>query len=84
LDTSFSHSTGNPTSEERHVLIIDFWHPELSAAEVTALTYVYDVRNKFETGGVPYRKPRSSLEQTQSGIPNWWQKVTGALTSDAR
>lgn len=29
LDTSFEHSTGNPSSEDRHVLIIDYWHPEL-------------------------------------------------------
>merc|ERR1719232_1728974 len=25
LDTSFMHSTSNPTDFERHVLIIDFW-----------------------------------------------------------
>jgi aspartyl/asparaginyl beta-hydroxylase (cupin superfamily) len=71
LDTSFSHSTSNPTSEERHVLIIDFWHPELSPAEVTALTFIYDLRNKFESGGVPIRKPRS-YEKARSFLPNWW------------
>lgn len=43
LDTSFSHSTGNPSDSERHVLIIDYWHPELSKAECEALEFVYDV-----------------------------------------
>lgn len=81
LDTSFSHSTGNPTSEERHVLIIDFWHPELSAAEVAALSYIYDLRNKFESGGVPFRKPRSS-ERTQPVLSTLWQKMAGTLQSE--
>jgi len=30
MDTSFEHSTGNPTASDRYVLIIDFWHPELT------------------------------------------------------
>lgn len=46
LDTSFAHSTGNPAESDRHVLIIDFWHPELSKAEVAALEYVYDVSRR--------------------------------------
>ena len=58
LDTSFLHSTGNPTEADRHVLIIDFWHPELTAAERAALEFVYDLRNKFESGQVAIRKPR--------------------------
>lgn len=32
------------------MLIIDFWHPELSLPEREALEYIYDARNKFETG----------------------------------
>jgi hypothetical protein len=32
------------------VLIIDFWHPELSNQEQKALEFIYDARNKFETG----------------------------------
>ena len=32
------------------MVIIDFWHPELTADEQTALDFVYDTRNKFETG----------------------------------
>ena len=44
LDTSFEHSTGNPTNNDRHVLIIDFWHPELSEAERAGLEFIYDLR----------------------------------------
>ena len=44
LDTSFEHSTGNPTLEDRHVLIIDFWHPELSDAERSGLEFIYNLR----------------------------------------
>lgn len=50
LDTSFVHSTANQGEDDRFVLIIDFWHPELSAAERDALTFIYDCRNKFESG----------------------------------
>jgi aspartyl/asparaginyl beta-hydroxylase (cupin superfamily) len=50
FDTSFTHSTGNFTDDERLVLIIDFWHPDLSEKERRALEFVYDARNKFESG----------------------------------
>jgi aspartate beta-hydroxylase len=80
IDTSFTHSTGNPTDEERHVLIIDFWHPELSDAERSALEFVYDLRNKFESGEIPIRKPRSKQRKndgTGSGLGGWWSNLTG-------
>jgi aspartate beta-hydroxylase len=66
LDTSFEHSTGNPTTEDRHVLIIDFWHPELSEAEKAALSFIYDLRNQFESGNIPFRTPESIKKQKQS------------------
>ena len=75
LDTSFVHSTGNPTDEERHVLILDFWHPELTEAERAALTYVYDLRNKFESGKIPFRQPKAS-QQESGGLGGWWKSVT--------
>ena len=77
LDTSFSHSTGNPSDSDRHVLIIDFWHPELSEAERSALEFVYDLRNKFESGDVPVRKPRALQQEEGGGLADWWQSVTG-------
>lgn len=75
LDTSFEHSTGNPTEQERHVLIIDYWHPELSEAERKALELVYDLRNKFESGAIPIRKPRAP--QGEGGLGEIWSKLTG-------
>lgn len=50
FDTSFTHETFNGSEDDRYVLIIDFWHPELTADERAALEFVYDARNKFETG----------------------------------
>lgn len=71
LDTSFEHSVGNPTDSDRHVLIIDFWHPDLTKAEIEGLEVVYDLRNKFESGEVPVRTPRSVLakrKEAQEGL----------------
>lgn len=76
LDTSFVHSTGNPTDAERVVLILDFWHPELTEAERAGLEFVYDLRNQFESGKVPVRKPRSLQEESQ-GIVGFWKSFTG-------
>jgi Aspartyl/Asparaginyl beta-hydroxylase len=75
LDTSFMHSTGNPSDSDRHVLIIDYWHPELTEAERSALDFIYDLRNKFESGRIPFRKPRS-MEQ-EGGLAAFWSKITG-------
>lgn len=76
LDTSYIHSTNNPTEEERHVLILDFWHPELKESERSALEFIYDLRNKFESGQVPVRKPRS-LQQEEKGLGALWKSLTG-------
>jgi len=65
LDTSFEHSTGNPTEDDRHVLIIDYWHPDLTIAERAALEFVYDLRNKFENGNIPFRKPRALMQEEE-------------------
>lgn len=79
LDTSFTHSTGNPTDQDRHVLILDFWHPELTTAERAALEFIYDLRNKFESGAVPVRKPKTLMQQQEEENPlgSWWKSVTG-------
>ena len=79
IDTSFEHSTGNPGDSERLVLIIDFWHPELTEAERAALEFVYDLRNKFENGNIPFRKPRS-LQAKEEGIGALWSKLTGGAS----
>jgi len=83
LDTSFTHSTSNPTKDDRYVLIIDFWHSELTEAEQAALVFVYDVRNKFENGSVPFRRPKRSVrkneeEKVGASIGGWWNSIIGA------
>ena len=82
LDTSFEHSTGNPTDSDRHVLIIDFWHPDLTAAERAGLEFIYDLRNKFESGEVPFRQPKprpqdDDDEEEGQGLAGLWKALTG-------
>lgn len=52
FDTSFVHETENNSSEDRYVLIIDFWHPDLTLSERLGLEYIYDTRNKFESNRI--------------------------------
>lgn len=54
FDTSFVHSTENKSDEDRFVLIVDFWHPDLTEPECEALEYIYDFRTKFEQGKIKY------------------------------
>lgn len=54
FDTSFVHSTRNSSTEDRFVLIVDFWHPDLTEAEKEALEFIYDFRTKFEQGKIKY------------------------------
>ena len=48
LDTSFHHETANESREPRDVLIVDFWHPELTPAEIEALEFIYDLRYEYD------------------------------------
>lgn len=41
-DTSFIHSTANETDGDRYVLIIRFWHPEVTLMEKLAMQFVFD------------------------------------------
>lgn len=78
LDTSFEHSTGNESEEDRHVLIIDFWHPELTEAERAGLEFIYDLRNKFESGEVPFREVKVEEEEDEGqGLTGFWNALTG-------
>lgn len=47
LDTSFSHFTRNDSSEDRYVLHVDFWHPELTEAETRAVRAFWALRAKW-------------------------------------
>jgi len=81
IDTSFTHKTENKSSEDRYVLIIDYWHPELSSIERDCLEYIYDLRNKFERGDVPVRKLRKSYpderEEEGGGLKAVWNTFMG-------
>ncbi|CAM9290272.1 unnamed protein product, partial [Phaeothamnion confervicola] len=56
LDTSFEHETrNNATTAARYVMIVDFWHPQLTSPEQEALAFVYDLRNRYDSGLVPTR-----------------------------
>jgi aspartate beta-hydroxylase len=41
FDDSFVHSARNPTDETRTVLIVDVWHPDLTASERAAVDYAF-------------------------------------------
>ena len=79
IDTSFAHSTSNPTSDERFVLIIDIWHPELTPTERSALEFIYSLRNKFEQGVVPLRVPKMLQNENGSPWTGLWNTLTGTL-----
>jgi hypothetical protein len=57
LDTSFEHETWNAGTSSRYVLIFDFFHPDLTLAEREALAFIYELRNRYESGQVPFREP---------------------------
>ena len=42
MDTSFMHSTANDTEGDRYVLIVRFWHPEVTQMEKLAMQFVFD------------------------------------------
>jgi aspartate beta-hydroxylase len=44
FDDSFEHEVWNDSDSERVVLIIDFWHPELTAAERWAINEARKMR----------------------------------------
>jgi hypothetical protein len=82
IDTSFEHSTGNPTeSLDRHVLILDFWHPELTEAERAALEFIYNLRNQYESGQIPFRMPKvmaAAKQEKENTIQSLWSKLMGS------
>jgi len=42
FDTSLLHDAENPTTENRYILMLRVWHPELDEIEVQALQFIYD------------------------------------------
>ncbi|CAM9160719.1 unnamed protein product [Choristocarpus tenellus] len=42
FDASFMHETGNESSTSRVVLLIRFWHPEVTTEEQSALNFIFE------------------------------------------
>uniref|UniRef100_A0A0G4IEP4 Aspartyl/asparaginy/proline hydroxylase domain-containing protein n=1 Tax=Chromera velia CCMP2878 TaxID=1169474 RepID=A0A0G4IEP4_9ALVE len=64
LDTSFVHETRNESPDsDRLVLIVDFWHPELTDEEREALQFVYFRGNQYD------RKLIEGLQQPGGAVP---------------
>ncbi|MFD5388218.1 aspartyl/asparaginyl beta-hydroxylase domain-containing protein [Streptomyces sp. NPDC127074] len=43
FDDSYEHEVWNEGSDRRTVLLLDFWHPDLTAPEIAALTHMMDI-----------------------------------------
>lgn len=42
FDTSITHSTENSSDKTRYVLLIRFWHPDLTAVEIDAFKFIFE------------------------------------------
>jgi len=42
MDTSYYHEARNDSDEDRYVLILRLWHPELTQEEIQAVTFIFD------------------------------------------
>jgi aspartyl/asparaginyl beta-hydroxylase (cupin superfamily) len=50
FDTSIFHSTFNEAATDRFVLLIRFWHPDLTETEVKAFTFIFDYLDHVNMG----------------------------------
>jgi Aspartyl/Asparaginyl beta-hydroxylase len=56
FDTSIFHSTMNEADTDRFVLLIRFWHPDLSEAEVKAFSFIFDYLDHANYGEAALRE----------------------------
>jgi len=81
-DTSFIHSTANESdSQTRYVLIIRFWHPELSSSEKYALQFLFDALEDPSSYGIAncVRRADDREPGTKSNV-----RGSGSRRSDKR
>jgi hypothetical protein len=45
VDTTFKHHTYNDSDQDLYLLIVDFWHPDLSVDEIDALRHFFAVNS---------------------------------------
>ena len=82
IDTSFEHETANVNAkndadEPRDVLIIDFWHPELTLAERDALSELYALRNAYDASFYAAAPPK--VETETNDLMGFLRKAQSAL-----
>ena len=66
-DTSFIHSTDNfSKNKDRYVLIIRFWHPDLSELERSAVQFLFDVLGDSSEEGIRHATLRA--EERRKGL----------------
>lgn len=50
FDTSIYHSTRNDGSSDRYVLLIRFWHPDLTVEEINAFSFIFNYLDHASLG----------------------------------
>ncbi|PXF48422.1 Aspartate beta-hydroxylase domain-containing protein 2 [Gracilariopsis chorda] len=67
FNTSFFHQTMNESEDqERHVLLIRFWHPELSEVERKALSFLFTIIENPATHPATLKAASQLREEAQS------------------
>lgn len=66
FDTSFVHETSNDSDRDRAVLLIRYWHPELSAAERAALQMVFDISDSDGTAAAVEAAQRAAEKRLKA------------------
>lgn len=68
-DTSFIHSTSNESSSKtRYVLILRFWHPELTVVERSAIQFLFDALNDSSVDGLANACENADLREIEVSL----------------
>ncbi len=58
-DTSFMHETSNESENDRYVLIMRHWHPEVTEVEKAANQFLFEALDDGTSGGVSVAKKQA-------------------------
>jgi len=86
FDSSFMHEAYNRTNDDRYVLLLRVWHPELTPIEVQALSdLLRTMAERSPEGGLSLRnKPPPSEAYTIEVGTDTWKIPAGCNTFDTR
>jgi hypothetical protein len=76
FEDSFEHEVWNRGTQRRAILIVDFWHPDLTDVEIDALTAGFrksDVRRIFFSSAS--RKATTARRWSSTWRPLWWRRT---------